>query len=119
MRATLSCIMTSGIMKRLRWATLFAFGLLLADAGSPAAAQPRPAQPRPAQPRQPGPRRAPPAAPQPAGGVLNLGEITITGRPQKPIAAVDVGRIPAKLTLTELKQSFVDRIDEAAFKEPF
>ncbi len=111
MRATLS-----SIMRHLRWATMVAFGLLLADAGSPALAQPRPAQPRPGQ---PAPRRAPAAAPQPAGGVLNLGEITITGRPQKPIAAVDVGRIPAKLTLTELKQSFVDRIDEAAFKEPF
>lgn len=106
-------------MNRYTWLAALAFAV----SGAAALAQPRPAQPAagpaaPAAPARPGARR-PAAATQPAGGVLNLGEITITGRPQKPIATLEVSRIPAKLTLTELKQSFVDRIEEAAFKEPF
>jgi len=53
------------------------------------------------------------------GGVLNVGEITIVGRVQKPIASVDVSKIPAKLTLAELRQPFLDRIEEAVIHEPF
>ena len=53
------------------------------------------------------------------GGVLNVGEITIVGRVQKPIASVDVSKIPAKLTLAELRQPFLDRIEEAVIREPF
>lgn len=52
-------------------------------------------------------------------GVLQVGEITIVGRVQKPIAAVDVAKIQPKLTLAELRQPFLDRIEEAVFKEPF
>ena len=52
-------------------------------------------------------------------GVLQVGEITIVGRVQKPIAAVDVAKIQAKLTLAELRQPFLDRIEEAVRKEPF
>jgi hypothetical protein len=52
-------------------------------------------------------------------GVITLAEVTITGRIQKPIAAVDVSRIQPKLTLAELRQPFLDRIEEAMFKEPF
>lgn len=52
-------------------------------------------------------------------GVITLAEVTITGRIQKPIAAVDVSRIQPKLTLAELRQPFLDRIEEAIFKEPF
>ncbi len=52
-------------------------------------------------------------------GVITLAEVTITGRIQKPIAAVDVSRIQAKLTLAELQQPFIDRIERAIFKEPF
>jgi hypothetical protein len=52
-------------------------------------------------------------------GVITLAEVTITGRIQKPIAAVDVSRIQPKLTLAELRQPFLDRIDEAIYKEPF
>jgi hypothetical protein len=52
-------------------------------------------------------------------GVLKISEITIVGRVQKPIAAVDVAKIQPKLTLAELRQPFVDRIEEAARKDPF
>src|SRR5579859_5948137 len=52
-------------------------------------------------------------------GVLQIGEITIVGRVQKPIAAVDVAKIQPKLTLAELRQPFLDRIEEAVRKDPF
>jgi hypothetical protein len=52
-------------------------------------------------------------------GVITLAEVTITGRIQKPIAAVDVSRIQPKLTLAELRQPFLDRIEQAIFKDPF
>jgi hypothetical protein len=52
-------------------------------------------------------------------GVITLAEVTITGRIQKPIAAVDVSRIAPKLTLAELRQPFLDRIEQAVFKDPF
>lgn len=58
---------------------------------------------------------------QPANqaGVLQLGEIQIVGRVQKPIASVDVAKIQPKLTLAELRQPFLDRIEEAILHEPF
>jgi hypothetical protein len=67
---------------------------------------------------------APPASATPAGGtqqggVITLAEVTITGRIQKPIAAVDVSRIQPKLTLAELRQPFLDRIEKAVYKDPF
>jgi hypothetical protein len=52
-------------------------------------------------------------------GVLQIGEITIVGRVQKPVAVVDVAKIQPKLTLAELRQPFLDRIEEAVHKEPF
>ena len=52
-------------------------------------------------------------------GVLQIGEITIVGRVQKPIAAVDVAKIEPKLTLAELRQPFLDRVEEAVHKDPF
>jgi hypothetical protein len=52
-------------------------------------------------------------------GVLQVGEITIVGRIQKPVAAVDVATIQPKLTLAELKQPFLDRIEAAVHKDPF
>ena len=52
-------------------------------------------------------------------GVITLGEIKITGRIQKPLASVDVQRLQPKLTLTELKQSFIGRIEDAVYGEPF
>ena len=52
-------------------------------------------------------------------GVITLAEVTITGRIQKPIAAVDVSRIAPKLTLAELRQPFLDRIEQATLNDPF
>lgn len=52
-------------------------------------------------------------------GAIMLTEVTITGRIEKPIAAVDVNRIQPKLTLAELRQPFLDRIEEVIYKDPF
>lgn len=52
-------------------------------------------------------------------GVITLTEVTITGRIQKPIAAVDVSRIQPKLTLAELRQPFLERIEKAIYRDPF
>jgi hypothetical protein len=52
-------------------------------------------------------------------GIVTLAEITITGRIQKPIAAVDVARIRPSLTLSELRQPFLDRISDAIYEAPF
>jgi len=60
-----------------------------------------------------------PAAGGGGRGVITLAEVTITGRIQKPIAAVDVSRIQPKLTLAELRQPFIDRIEQAIYKDPF
>jgi len=51
-------------------------------------------------------------------GVITLAEVTITGRIQKPIAAVDVARIRPKLTLSELRQPFVERIKQSIYADP-
>lgn len=63
------------------------------------------------------------ASPQDKGasgrGVITLAEVTITGRIQKPIAAVDVSRIQPKLTLAELRQPFLERIEKAIYSDPF
>jgi hypothetical protein len=53
------------------------------------------------------------------GRVVTISEVTIVGRVQKPIAAVDVSRIQPKLTLAELKQPFLDRIERAVYSAPF
>jgi hypothetical protein len=63
--------------------------------------------------------RAPPAEAQQKGGVITINEVTIVGRVQKPVASVDVSKIQPKLTLAELRQPFLDRIEEAARKDPF
>ena len=52
-------------------------------------------------------------------GVLQVGEITIVGRVQKPVAGVDVASMSPRLTLAELRQPFLDRIGEAVSKDPF
>jgi hypothetical protein len=52
-------------------------------------------------------------------GVITINEVTIVGRVQKPVASVDVSKIQPKLMLAELKQPFLDRIEEAARKDPF
>ena len=55
---------------------------------------------------------------KPAKGVITLDVVTIVGRIQKPIAAVDVNRIQPKLTLHELRQPFLDRIEQAVYQDP-
>jgi hypothetical protein len=54
-----------------------------------------------------------------ANRVITISEVTIVGRVQKPIAAVDVSRIQPKLTLGELRQPFLDRIERAISRDPF
>ena len=53
------------------------------------------------------------------GRVITISEVTIVGRVQKPIASVDVNKIQPKLTLAELRQPFLDRIEAATAKDPF
>lgn len=59
------------------------------------------------------------SAQQKGGNVITINEVTIVGRVQKPVASVDVSKIQPKLTLAELRQPFLDRIEEAARKDPF
>jgi hypothetical protein len=56
---------------------------------------------------------------KPAKGVITLAEVTIVGRIQKPIASVDVNRIQPKLTLQELRQPFLDKIEQVLYQDPF
>jgi hypothetical protein len=60
-----------------------------------------------------------PAFAQKKSRVVTISEVTIVGRVQKPIAAVDVSRIQPRLTLGEMRQPFAKRIEEAVKKEPF
>lgn len=59
------------------------------------------------------------AAQKKGGRVVTISEVTIVGRVQKPIASVDVNRIQPKLTLAELRQPFIDRIEKALYSDPF
>lgn len=63
--------------------------------------------------------RAPAQEASPPGRVVTISEVTIVGRIQKPIAAVDVSRIQPRLTLAELRQPFLQRIEDAVFRAPF
>ncbi len=51
--------------------------------------------------------------------VVTISEVTIVGRVQKPIAAVDVSRIQPKLTLGNKKQPFIEKIEKAIQDRPF
>ena len=59
------------------------------------------------------------ASAQKKGRVVTISEVTIVGRIQKPIAAVDVSKIQPKLTLAELRQPFLERIEKALYRAPF
>jgi hypothetical protein len=59
------------------------------------------------------------SAQEKGGKVITIGEVTIVGRVQKPIASVDVSKIQPKLTLAELRQPFLDRIEQAVLHDPF
>ncbi|MBI4703124.1 MAG: hypothetical protein HY744_18560 [Deltaproteobacteria bacterium] len=52
-------------------------------------------------------------------GAITVAEVTITGRILKPLASVDVSRISPKLTLSELRQPFLERIGQAVYDDPF
>lgn len=62
---------------------------------------------------------ASPSFAQKKGRVITISEVTIVGRVQKPIAAVDVSRIQPKLTLAELRQPFLSRIEKVISRDPF
>lgn len=51
--------------------------------------------------------------------VVEVGEITITAAVPKPYAAVDLNRIAPKLSLSEMRQPFLDKIEQAILKAPF
>lgn len=53
------------------------------------------------------------------GRVITLSEVTIVGRVQRPIAAVDVARIRPRITLSETHHPFIERIEQAITKDPF
>jgi hypothetical protein len=57
--------------------------------------------------------------PEAKSRVVTISEVTIVGRIQKPIAAVDVSRIQPRLTLAELRQPFLQHIEEAIYHSPF
>lgn len=119
-----------------------ALGAALALATSSGAfAQPSTAQPTTAQPSaaQPSAGSQPSDAPSSAASratsqtnpgssqsttpaknrVVTIREVTIVGRIQKPVAAVDVSRIQPKMTLAELRQPFLQRIGESIYSSPF
>jgi hypothetical protein len=52
-------------------------------------------------------------------GVITLDTVTIKGRLQQPIAAIDVTRLRPRLTLSDLRQPFLDRIDKSVYGAPF
>lgn len=83
------------------WASCLAIGvatLMAAPTAWAAEGQKKPRQPR---------------------GVITLETVTIKGRLQQPIAAIDVTRLRPKLTLSDLQQPFVDRIDQSVYGSPF
>jgi hypothetical protein len=51
--------------------------------------------------------------------VVTISEVTIVGRVEKPIAAVDVSRLQPKLTLSQMKTTFLELIEKAVHKDPF
>ena len=62
-----------------------------------------------------GPAKAPPAK----RGEIMIDGLIITLKAPRPIAAVDVGRLTPKLTLAELRQPLLERIEAATEKDPF
>jgi hypothetical protein len=53
------------------------------------------------------------------GHAVTLDDLVIIGRIQKPLATVEISRVPPKLTLTELKQTFTVEIEHAATRDPY
>lgn len=61
------------------------------------------------------------AGAQSSGGrVITLRDpITIVGRIQRPLVTIEVARTQPKITLTEIRQPFVDRIAQAVARDPY
>ena len=57
-------------------------------------------------------------AEQPAH-VVRLNTVKVSGRVQTPLASVEVARLEPKLTLSELRPSFADRIGRAIARDPY
>ncbi|MCC6645411.1 MAG: hypothetical protein IT374_07570 [Polyangiaceae bacterium] len=51
--------------------------------------------------------------------VVEISEITITGRVQKPVAAVDISKIAPKVALSELRHPFLEKIEQVLLTDPF
>jgi hypothetical protein len=57
--------------------------------------------------------------PQRPSRLVTVSEVTIVGRVQKPIAAVDVSRIPARLTMHRHDQTLLSKIQRDLYRAPF
>jgi hypothetical protein len=55
------------------------------------------------------------AAAQKRSRTVTVPEMQIVGHVQRPIAAVDVSRVQPKLTLAELRQPFLNRIEKPLY----
>ena len=58
-------------------------------------------------------------AEQPRPRIVELKMVKISGRVQTPLASVEVNRVEPKLTLSELRPSFTDRIGGAIARDPY
>ena len=58
-------------------------------------------------------------APAAKRGEITLEGLIITLKPPRPVAAVDVARLTPKLTLAELRQTLLQRIEAAIENDPF
>lgn len=52
-------------------------------------------------------------------GIVNIPPTIITSPPMRPMAAIAVSQIQPKLTLVELRQPFLSRIEDAIFNDQF
>ena len=59
------------------------------------------------------------ASAQARRGVITIREVTIVGRVQKPVASLDVSKIPPKLTLSELRHPLTNKIEKSVEEDPF
>jgi hypothetical protein len=50
---------------------------------------------------------------------IKLNDYTIYGRAVRPMAVTEVTKLPAQTTVTELKQPFVQRVEQAVHANPF
>ena len=59
------------------------------------------------------------AAAQKRSRVVTVPEMQIVGHVHRPIAAVDVSRVQPKLTLTELRHPFLNRVEKPLYDGTF